>query len=117
MRAANAGDSGLFAPAREYAKRAKSMKKLFLDNGFHLVYDNDLGEPLADGFYFTVAYPGFDHGADLLEEMLHYGISAITLETTGSCRVEGLRACVSLVPEDRFGALEERLRQFHADHP
>lgn len=117
LQAANDGDRGLFGPAWEYSRRATIMKRLFLGNGFYLVYDNDLGEPLADGFYFTVAYPGFDHGADLLFELLHYGISAITLETTGSCRIEGLRACVSMVGDDQFGALEERLRRFHADHP
>jgi hypothetical protein len=117
LRAANAGDQSLFEPAREYARRAKIMKKLFLDNGFHLVYDNDLGEPLADGFYFTVAYPKFDNGADLLVELLHYGVSAITLETTGSCRVEGLRACVSLVGDDQFDALADRLKKFREDHP
>jgi aspartate/methionine/tyrosine aminotransferase len=115
--AANAGDRSLFEPAREYARRAKRMKEIFLSHGFRLVYDNDLGEPLADGFYFTLSYPGFDHGADLILELLHYGISAITLETTGSCRVEGLRACVSLVGEERFAELEERVKAFHADHP
>lgn len=115
--AANAGDRSLFEPAREYARRAKRMKEIFLSHGFRLVYDNDLGEPLADGFYFTLSYPGFDHGADLVLELLHYGISAITLETTGSCRVEGLRACVSLVGEERFAELEERVKAFHADHP
>jgi hypothetical protein len=93
------------------------MKKLFFENGFTLVYDNDLGEPLADGFYFTVAYPGFENGADLLGELLHYGISAITLETTGSCRKEGLRACVSMTRADQFPVLEDRLKKFHADHP
>lgn len=115
--AANAGDETLFAPAREYAKRAKRMKEIFLANGFRLVYDNDLGEPLADGFYFTLSYPGYDDGADLILELLHYGISAITLETTGSCRKEGLRACVSLVGEEQFGTLEERVKAFHAHHP
>ncbi|MFN2114852.1 MAG: aminotransferase class I/II-fold pyridoxal phosphate-dependent enzyme [Anaerolineae bacterium] len=117
LRAANAGDRTLFQPARVYSDRAKVMKRLFLDSGFHLVYDNDLGEPLADGFYFTIAFPGFDHGADLLYELLHYGISAITLETTGSCRVEGLRACVSMTSEDQFEMLGERLRRFQDDHP
>ena len=92
------------------------MKPLFLDNGFRLVYDNDLGEPLADGFYFTVAHPAFENGADLLSELLCYGISAITLETTGSCRTEGIRACVSLVGDDQFGILEERLRAFREAH-
>ncbi len=117
LRAANAGDRSLFRPAREYARRAGIMKRLFLDNGFRLVYDNDLGEPLADGFYFTVAYPRFEHGADLLLELLHYGISAITLETTGSIRKEGLRACVSLVGDEQFPVLEQRLKRFREDHP
>lgn len=117
LEAANAGDRSLFEPAQVYSSRAKVMKRLFLENGFRLVYDNDLGEPLADGFYFTIAYPGFDHGADLLFELLHYGISAITLETTGSARVEGLRACTSMTGEDQFDTLDDRLRRFHADNP
>jgi aspartate/methionine/tyrosine aminotransferase len=117
LRAANSGDRSLFEPARVYSERAKVMKPLFLDNGFHLVYDNDLGEPLADGFYFTIAYAGYDHGADLLFELLHYGISGITLETTGSCRVEGVRACVSMTGEDQVGVLGERLQRFREDHP
>ena len=116
LRAANDGDATLFEPAREYARRAHAMKRLFLEHGFRLVYDNDLGEPLADGFYFTIAHPAFASGSDLLEELLHYGISAITLETTGSCRTEGLRACVSLTGEERFATLAERLARFSADH-
>jgi aspartate/methionine/tyrosine aminotransferase len=117
LRAANAGDRSVFEPAREYARRAAGMKRLFLESGFRLVYDNDLGAPLADGFYFTVSHPAFAHGADLLRELLHYGISAITLETAGSCRVEGLRACVSLTPEGRFPELGRRLARFRDDHP
>jgi len=116
LRAANEGNSTLFRPAMEYARRARIVKKMFLDSGFRLVYDNDLGEPLADGFYFTIAYPGFDDGADLVMALLHYGISAITLETTGSCRVEGLRACVSLIDDEQFEILGERLGKFRADH-
>jgi aspartate/methionine/tyrosine aminotransferase len=116
LEAANAGDQSLFEPARVYASRARVMKRLFLENGFRLVYDNDLGEPLADGFYFTVAHPAYDDGADLVRELLHYGISAITLSTTGSCRREGLRACTSMTGEDQFGTLEERLACFRADH-
>ena len=117
LEAANQGDPSLFEPSRVYAARARVMKPLFLEHGFRLVYDNDLGKPLADGFYFTIAYPGFDQGAALLEELLHYGISAITLNAAGSCRTEGLRACVSMTGEDRFGTLASRLRRFRADHP
>jgi aspartate/methionine/tyrosine aminotransferase len=116
LEAANAGDRSLWEPAREYARRAKIMKRIFLESGFRLVYDNDLGEPLADGFYFTIAYPGFEDGGELIEALLPYGVSAITLEATGSCRTEGLRACVSMVGEDQFEALAERLRRFHEDH-
>jgi aspartate/methionine/tyrosine aminotransferase len=117
LRAANAGDRSLFAPAAEYAGRAKVMKAIFLRHGFRLVYDNDLGEPLSDGFYFTLSYPGFDDGADLIVELLHYGISAITLDATGSCRKEGLRACVSLTGEELFDTLEARVKAFNEDHP
>ncbi len=117
LRAANAGDRSLFEPAAEYARRARIMKQQFLNSGFNLVYDNDLGEPLADGFYFTVACAGFDDGADLLLELLHYGVSAITLGTTGSCRTEGLRACVSLTDESQFDTLAWRLACFRRDHP
>lgn len=117
LKAANAGDRELFEPAREYARRAKAMKAIFLANGFRLVYDNDLGEPLSDGFYFTLSYPAFANGADLVVELLHYGISAITLEATGSCRTEGLRACVSLTGPELYGTLEERVKAFHTNHP
>ena len=69
---------------------------MFLENGFRIVYDKDLDVPIGDGFYFTFSYPGFS-GDELLEEMIYYGISAITLDITGSQRKEGIRACVSLV--------------------
>jgi aspartate/methionine/tyrosine aminotransferase len=117
LRAANEGERSVWKPVAEYARRAAIMKRLFTENGFRLVYDNDLGEPLTDGFYFTVSYPGFDDGSELLRELLHYGISAITLKATGSCRAEGLRACVSLVNDDQFDSLEHRLKRFRADHP
>jgi aspartate/methionine/tyrosine aminotransferase len=100
---------------KEYEDRARAMKKTFLDNGFNLVYDNDLGEPLADGFYFTLAYPGMD-SVKLLDELLYYGISAISLTTTGSSRDEGIRACVSLTKLDRIPELKHRLEAFRRDH-
>ena len=92
------------------------MKKLFTSNGFEIVYDKDENQPIADGFYFTVAYPGMD-GEGLLRELLFYGISAIALDITGSERHEGIRACVSLVQRSQFPALEERLKKFYEHHP
>jgi aspartate/methionine/tyrosine aminotransferase len=100
----------------EYGEKAALMKKMFTGNGFNIVYDKDLDDPIADGFYFTISYPGMT-GKELLEELLYYGISAISLDITGSSRTEGLRACVSLVPRKMFGQLEMRLRKFMEDHP
>ncbi len=113
--AVNEGTYNFVEAVKEYGERARVMKRLFLENGFFLVYDMDIDRPLADGFYFTVAYPGFS-GVELVEELLYYGISAISLETTGSSRSEGIRACVSLTGVERYADLEERLRRFDADH-
>jgi len=115
LKAANEGQLDFRNEVLEYGEKAKIMKKMFLDNGFTIVYDKDEDEPIADGFYFTFAYPGLS-GADLLEKLLYYGISAITLDITGSERSEGIRACVSLVLRSQFNDLEERLRRFNEDH-
>ena len=115
LEAVNDGRYNFVEAVREYGERARTMKRLFTENGFSLVYDMDEDQPLADGFYFTVAYPGFT-GVQLVEELLYYGISAISLETTGSSRTEGIRACVSLTGKDRFGELADRLKRFDADH-
>jgi hypothetical protein len=55
-------------------------------------------------------------GDILIEQLLCYGISAISLATTGSDRPDGLRACVSQVPREQFGDLARRLKKFREDH-
>ena len=42
------------------------------------IHYTKLYDPVADGFYFTISYPGFT-GEELIEELLYYGISAISL--------------------------------------
>jgi aspartate/methionine/tyrosine aminotransferase len=116
LKAANEGKFNFVEQVKEYGEKAKIMKKLFVDNGFRIVYDKDIDQPIADGFYFTIMYPGFD-GPDLIEELLYYGISAISLSITGSEHTEGLRACVSLVKRSQFPDLENRLKKFHEHHP
>ena len=116
LKAVNDGKLNFVNEVREYGAKAKIMKKMFIDNGFKIVYDKDLDQPIADGFYFTVSYPGLS-GDQLLQEFMYYGISAIALATTGSEHTEGLRACTSLIQRDQFPVLEKRLKQFHADHP
>jgi aspartate/methionine/tyrosine aminotransferase len=115
LKAVNDGQYKYLDDVREYGEKARIMKELFLSSGFNIVYDRDIDEPIADGFYFTISYQGMS-GKELLVELLYYGISAISLDITGSNRLEGLRACVSLVSRDQFKVLEYRLKRFMEDH-
>ena len=109
--AAVKGEYNILEDVKEYEKRARIMKRLFLENGFKIVYDKDMDEPIADGFYFTISYPGMT-GGELLKNLLYFGVSAIGLHITGSV-TEGIRACVSQTGEERFGDLERRLEAFN----
>ena len=115
LKACNDGTYNFIKEVGDYADKAHAMKKMFLDNGFKIVYDKDEDKDLSDGFYFTISYPGMT-GEALLEEFLYYGISAISLAITGSERLEGLRACVSLINRSQFPDLEYRLQKFHENH-
>lgn len=99
---------------REYERRANKMKKIFTDNGFHIVYERDVTQNVGDGFFFTIGY-GNMTGGQLLKELLSYGVSSINLSTTGSLR-EGVRACVSRMRDDLYPVMEERMKAFNADH-
>jgi len=37
----------------EYGEKARIYEKMFISNDFRLVYDRDLDEPIADGFYYN----------------------------------------------------------------
>jgi len=115
LKAANDGEFNIVEEVKEYGERARLMKELFISYGFSIVYDWDIDQPVGDGFFFTISYPGFS-GPELLERLLYYGISAISLEITGSERTEGLRACVSQVSRDQLPDLENRLKKFREHH-
>jgi hypothetical protein len=115
FKAVNDGTYKFIDDIKEYGEKARIMKALFVSNGFKIVYDKDLNELIADGFYFTISYPGMT-GPELLENLIYYGVSAISLDITGSDR-QGLRACVSKVSREQFGDLEFRLKKFLEDHP
>ncbi len=114
MKAASDQDFAFLEEVKEYGHRAKRLKDIFLRHGFHLVYDTDLGEPLADGFYFTIGYPGMT-GGELMKELIYYGVSSISLITTGS-RQEGIRACTSFIKDNQYDLLNERLSLFARHH-
>lgn len=114
LKAANEGKLNILDEVKEYGQRAATMKKIYTDAGFKIVYDKDGDENVADGFYFTIMYPGLS-GGELAQELLYYGISSITLKGCGSTR-EGLRACVSQVGLDKMETLKERVERFQKDH-
>lgn len=115
FKAAADGTFDFVSEVKEYGSRAKKLKKIFTDYGFKIVYDHDLDRPIADGFYFTIAYPGMS-GSRLMQELIYYGVSAISLSTTGS-RQEGLRACTSFIKPNQYALLEERLKVFRENNP
>lgn len=110
FKAASDGEYKFLEDVKVYGERATAMKRIFLDNGFHLVYDKDMEEDLADGFYFTVGYKGMS-GADLAAALIHYGISSISLDSTGS-EQQGIRACTAFVLPSQFDSLSTRLAAF-----
>ncbi len=113
FKAASDGSFNFLDDVKEYGRRANRMKAIFQKHGFEIVYDKDLDEPIADGFYFTIRYPGMT-GGELMEALVSYGITAISLATTGSNQ-EGLRACTSFIKENQYQLLDERLAQFQAN--
>ena len=114
MKAASDGTWNFRDEVSVYGERARRLKDIFLRHGFHLVYDTDVDEPVADGFYFTIGYPGLT-GGELAHELMYYGVSAIPLDTTGSLR-QGLRACTSFIQDHQYALLEERMERFAKDH-
>lgn len=103
------------ADTRIYAERAERMKQIFRENGFRIVYDRDVSRQVGDGFFFTLGY-GEMSGGELLRELLHYGVSCISLATTGS-EQQGIRACTSRMKEELYPLLRERMEGFRRDHP
>ena len=115
LRLSTEGQLNFVEDTREYALRAEKMKKIFTDCGFHIVYDRDVTRDVGDGFFFTIGY-GDMSGGELLKELLYYGVSSISLSTTGS-QQNGVRACTSRMREDLYPVLEERMKAFYQDHP
>lgn len=110
MEAACEGRFDFVSEVREYGRRAAYIKKVLLDNGFYLVYDNDMGEPLADGFYFTTQYPGMTD-LELTRELMYYGVAVYPLDTMGS-HEQGVRICTSFFKPEQEELFRTRIEQF-----
>lgn len=115
LKAATDGEYDFRKEVSVYGVRAHKLKEIFLRHGFHVVYDKDLDQPVADGFYFTIGYKNMTSG-QLAKELMYYGVSAICLITTGSHQ-EGLRVCTSFIEDHQYALLEERMQVFEANNP
>lgn len=115
LKAASDGTYDFRKETSVYGTRAHKLKEIFCRHGFYIVYDKDLDEDIADGFYFTIGYPGMT-GGELARELMYYGVSTICLSTTGS-RQNGLRVCTSFVEDRQLDKLEHRMEVFQANNP
>jgi len=115
LKAAADGTFDFRSEIKTYGDRAHKLKEIFCRHKFYIVYDKDLDEPIADGFYFTIGYPGMTSGK-LAHELMYYGVSAICLITTGSHQ-EGLRVCTSFIKDHQYEQLEERMAIFEENNP
>lgn len=114
LKAATDGTYDFRSEIKVYGERAHRLKDIFCRHGFYIVYDKDLDQPIADGFYFTIGYPGMTSG-QLAHELMYYGVSAICLVTTGSHQ-EGLRVCTSFIRDNQYDLLEERMKVWEENH-
>ena len=114
FRAASDGRLNYVDHVKEYARRAAQVKEIMRKNGFHIVYDKDCEQDVGDGFFFTFGYKNMT-GEQLINKLIYYGISAITLAPTGSAR-EGLRGCVSMISDYQYDEFDKRLRLFSQDY-
>lgn len=114
FRAASDGRLNYVDHVKEYARRAAQVKEIMKKNGFHIVYDKDCEQDVGDGFFFTFGYKNMT-GEQLINKLIYYGISAITLAPTGSSR-EGLRGCVSMISDYQYDEFDKRLRLFSQDY-
>ncbi len=115
LKAACDGKLDFVKDTSEYGRRAAIVKRLFLENGFHVVYSMDGEEEVGGGFFFTVGYKDLT-SAEVMRDLMLCGMCSISLTLTGS-QQNGVRICVSqLNRQEQFDMLEERLKLFKAVH-
>jgi len=114
MQAACEGKINFVKNTHVYADRAHRIKEILNKHNFRVVYDMDAdNRPVGDGFFFTFTYRDWT-GEQLINKLIYYGVSAISLFSTGAKR-EGLRGCSASVRDDQLDALDEQLALFDRD--
>ncbi len=115
LEAACKGEVDFVADSKEYERRGHKAKEIFKNNGFHVVYGDDAGSPISDGFFFTAGFG--DMSSDELQmALLRHGVASISLPCTGS-RQNGVRVCISVIGSDEdFDLLDQRLKKFRDEY-
>jgi hypothetical protein len=111
LRAANNGEFKFLENVKVYGEKAAEMKQIFIANGFQILYDRDGDENLADGFYFTVTYPGIDE-EELSRRFYRCGLGTVSLKIMGSKGKPGVRISTAKIEKKQFNDLNIRLKQF-----
>ncbi|MBN1117322.1 MAG: pyridoxal phosphate-dependent aminotransferase [Bacteroidales bacterium] len=112
LKASNEGEYKFLEHVKIYGEKAREMKKIFIDNGFRILYDKDGDEDLADGFYFTVTYSGLD-SEELSRRFFRSGLGTVSLKIMGSREKPGVRISTSKIDKNQFNLLNERLIIFN----
>jgi aspartate/methionine/tyrosine aminotransferase len=110
LKAANDGTFNFLEPVKIYGERAEEMKKIFINKGFQILYDKDGEADLANGFYFTITYPGLSQ-EELSRRLMQCALGTISLSIMGS-KKSGARISTSMVDKSLFFRLNERLDLF-----
>jgi aspartate/methionine/tyrosine aminotransferase len=112
FKAANSGNFKFLEKVKIYGEKAAEMKKIFLENGFKILYDKDGEEDLADGFFFTITRPGMEQ-EELSRRFFRCGLGTISLSIMGCREKTGVRISSSKIDTSQFGLLNERLKIFN----
>lgn len=116
LTAAAEGQLDFVGDCRRYQERCHRAREIFRRHGFRLVYADDAGEPLSDGFFFTSSYGDMD-SESLQRALMRHGVGSISLPSCGSTR-QGLRICPSrMMGEGDFEKLDQRLNAFANEFP
>ena len=102
MKAASNGEYKFLNEVKVYGQRAQKLKEIFYATVLSGVRQW-FGRCRGGWFYFYIGYPGMTSGV-LAKELMYYGVSAISLVTTGS-KQEGLRACTSFIKRSSIYAI------------
>ena len=112
----NSGKIDFIQPLKEeYESKAKAIRELFEKHGFPVLYDDDCGRPLANGFYFTSFHPHLS-GNQVAEKFPPFGMSVTPVEMCWGKR-QGFRVCTASIKLEQLSILDERLGSFVCDYP